>query len=271
MTFASTFRNLLIAFAAIALTSAGLVYALTPKAQALESLDSIESGDLVRGQTFSAVYYMGADGFRYVFPNDKAYFTWYSNFDSVKFISDADLAKIQIGGNVTYRPGVRMIKIDTDPRTYAVAKGGVLRHVSSEAVAVAAYGANWNQMIDDVPDGFFTNYTIGTAITSASDYNAGTATSGTTTINADKGLQAPAEISITDSGYSPIDVTIDAGESVRFTNNGTTNHTVTGDDLTWGTGTLMPGQSYIQRFDEPGDYSFFDSYDSENTGAIIVN
>src|SRR5690349_3043752 len=68
---------------------------------------SVNSGDLVRGQTYSAVYYIGADGLRYVFPNQKTYDTWYSNFNTVKFISDADLAKIQIGGNVTYKPGVR--------------------------------------------------------------------------------------------------------------------------------------------------------------------
>ncbi|KKW30686.1 MAG: hypothetical protein UY72_C0005G0002 [Candidatus Uhrbacteria bacterium GW2011_GWD2_52_7] len=106
---------------------------------------SVSSGDVIRGESFSAVYYMGADGFRYVFPNDKTYFTWYEDFDDVVWITDAQLADIQIGGNVTYKPGVKMIKINTDPRVYVVTKGGVLHHVDDEATATSMYGSSWNR------------------------------------------------------------------------------------------------------------------------------
>jgi plastocyanin len=231
---------------------------------------SISSGDLIRGQSYPAVYYMAADGFRYVFPNQKTYDTWYSNFNSVKFISDAELAKIQIGGNVTYKPGSRMIKIDSDPRTYAVSEGGVLHHVGSENIAVALYGNTWNKMIDDVADGFFTNYTIGSELTVASDYVLADVKAGTSTINEDKGVREPAEISITDSGYAPISVNIEAGQAVRFTNNGSNKHTATSDDLSWGTGTLNPGDKFIKVFKTEGTFTFFDSYDSKNTGALYV-
>ncbi len=192
---------------------------------------SVSSGDLIRGTTYSAVYYMGEDGFRYVFPNQKTYDTWYSNFDDVKFISDAELAKIQIGGNVTYKPGVRMIKIDSDSRTYAVGAGGELRHVGSEALAVSLYGSTWNKQIDDMPDGFFTNYTIGAAISSASEFNVASVKAQATNINVDNDLQAPETITVTSSGYGPVDVTIEPGQGVRFTNTDTTKHTMTGDDL----------------------------------------
>ena len=72
------------------------------------------SGSLIKG-SLAAVYYCGADQKRYVFTNDKAYKTWYADFSGVTKISDADLASIQIGGNATYRPGVKMIKITSDP------------------------------------------------------------------------------------------------------------------------------------------------------------
>ena len=62
----------------------------------------------------SAVYWYGADGKRYVFPNEKTYLSWYADFSGVQTVSDADLASIMIGGNVTYKPGVRMLKITTD-------------------------------------------------------------------------------------------------------------------------------------------------------------
>src|SRR3990167_5556422 len=113
-------------------TVLGLGLALTgivPSANAtsLVSLENLQAGDLIRGESYSAVYYYGQDGFRYVFPNDKTYFTWYENFDDVKWISDSDLSDIQIGGNVTYKPGVKMIKINSDPKVYVVGSGGEIQ------------------------------------------------------------------------------------------------------------------------------------------------
>ena len=75
------------------------------------------------------------------------------------------LAQIPIGGNVRYKPGVRMIKVQSDTRAYAIAPGGVLRHVTTEAIAAKLYGADWNTKIDDVSDAFFLNYVIGAPIT----------------------------------------------------------------------------------------------------------
>lgn len=122
-------------------------------------------GDLIKASG-PAVYYYAVDNKRYVFPNEKTYFSWFSDFSSVRTISDAELASILIGGNVTVRPGTMMVKIQTDPKTYAVSHDGVLHWVESEAVASALYGANWNQRIWDVPDSFFPNYTVGSSLSS---------------------------------------------------------------------------------------------------------
>jgi hypothetical protein len=122
------------------------------------------AGSLIKG-SFPAIYYCGADGKRYVFVNDKAYFSWYPDFSSVKTIPDTDLAKITLGGNITYRPGFRMVKIRSNPKVYAVARGGILRWVTTEAVAVRLYGSGWNKLIDDVSDAFFVNYILGSPIT----------------------------------------------------------------------------------------------------------
>ena len=268
MNIASHLKQLSIAILALAIAFVGVVAA--PDAKALTDLDDVESGSLIRGETFSAVYYMGADGFRYVFPNSSTYFTWYDDFDSVKFISDSDLATIQIGGNVTYRPGTYMLKIQSSPTTYVVDEGGVLRAIDSEETATSLYGSSWNTMIHDVPDSFFSNYSVGDALESADDYDPSAAEAASDNINDDKGLSAPEEIEITSDGYDPIDVTIEPGDVVRFTNNDSETHSVTADDLSWGSGTMQPGDDYINRFDEEGVYTFFDSYDSSNTGAIYV-
>src|SRR3989339_2273381 len=137
-------KKTLLLFSAIALVFGSFNF-IHPAEAATTALADLNAGDLIRGQSLSAVYYYGADGFRYVFPNDKTYFTWYSNFDSVKWLTDADLGKIQIGGNVTYKPGVKMIKINSDPKTYAIGEGGALRWVSTESAAIALYGSDWNK------------------------------------------------------------------------------------------------------------------------------
>lgn len=162
---------------------AAFVVPLTAKAATLNS------GDLIKA-SLPAVYYYGADGKRYVFPNEKTYKTWYADFSTVKTITDAELAAVTIGGNVTYRPGVKMVKITTDPKVYAVSKGGTLRWVSTEALATSLYGANWNQQIDDVPDAFFTNYTVGAQVNAVSEFNKQSEMDGSTSINVDKGLAA---------------------------------------------------------------------------------
>ena len=273
-------RLTLSAVVALCAVSASILALAVPTTQASYTT-TIDPGDLIRGQSFSSVYYIGRDGFRYVFPNDKVYFTWYSDFDDVQVITDEQLAKSQIGGNVTYTPGVKMVKINTDPRTYAVDAGGVLRHVTTEAVATTLYGTNWNTKIDDIADGFFPNYTVGDPITSISDFSPSAVTANVVDINTDKGLMDFVVFYINESGnpsdtqdpgynYGNTVITIQSGQSVDFFNQGFENHTATADDLSWGTGTLKPGESFIKKFEEPGTYTFFDSYDSSNTGTIRV-
>lgn len=262
--------NKLISALAVVGVVIGLGMAGTPVHAATTALSSVASGDLVRGTTFSAVYYVGEDGFRYVFPNDKTYFTWYANFDTVKTLTDADLATIQIGGNVTYKPGSRMVKINSDPKTYAVDQNGELRWVTSEAVAVALYGSAWNTKIDDVPDAFFSNYDVGSNVEAEGDYSVTGVAADAISINADKDLDSPIIVSITESGYGNDTYTIPAGRAVKFLNEGTTKHTATEDDEEWGTGTLNPGQSFTRYFHEEGEWDFHCNYHESMTATIVV-
>lgn len=122
-------------------------------------------GSLIRTPLVASVYYCGADGKRYVFPNLQTYNTWYDNFSGVETVSVETMAKIMLGGNVTYRPGIKLVKIQTDSRVYAVDLGGTLRLVVTPEIAEKYYGALWNKNVEDIPDAFFTNYKLGQAIT----------------------------------------------------------------------------------------------------------
>ena len=57
-----------------------------------------------------------------------------------------------------------MVKITTDPKTYAVEPGGILRWIKNEDIAEKLYGPEWYLRIDDVPDVFFINYAQGDPI-----------------------------------------------------------------------------------------------------------
>lgn len=131
---------------------------------------SADQGSLVKSDANTAVYYQ-YQGKRYTFPTERIFYSWYRDFSSVQTLPAAQIASIPLAGNVTYRPGERLVKITTDPKVYAVSTGSVLRWVASEELARTLYGAGWASRVDDVPDVFFTNYTLGSPITQSGQYS----------------------------------------------------------------------------------------------------
>ena len=130
------------------------------------------NGDLVRTNVKSAtggyaVYYI-KDGKRYLFPSQKAYTTWYMNsqgkadFSKVKVISESEMYALPFGGNVVYRPGVRLVTF-FEAGMYAVEPNGSIRAITN-AQAQTLYGANWASVVEDIDPSLRTNYTVGTAM-----------------------------------------------------------------------------------------------------------
>ncbi|MCC7357015.1 hypothetical protein IT408_00715 [Candidatus Uhrbacteria bacterium] len=165
----------------------GSALLLSPFTSLPASAATLSPGDLIKGPG-EAVYYYGTNGKRLVFPTSKTYFTWYSDFSQVKTVTAGELAEIPLGGNATYRPGVKLVKITTDPKVYAVASNGTLRWIETEQVVKDLYGADWNTKIDDIPDAFFINYTIGSSVKNASDFQPSAQTAAALDINTDRAL-----------------------------------------------------------------------------------
>ncbi|MBI4256940.1 hypothetical protein HY626_02705 [Candidatus Uhrbacteria bacterium] len=118
-----------------------------------------------------SVYYYATDGKRHAFPNERVFFTWFENFDDVIEVSADFMSDLTLGSNVTYHPGIKMVKFQSVPTVYAVEAQGVLRAIVNEDVAEDIYGSDWNQQIDDIPDTFYGNYDFGEMIDSAEDYD----------------------------------------------------------------------------------------------------
>jgi hypothetical protein len=133
------------------------------------SASAAPNNALVKGSG-SSVYYL-KDGNRYVFPYEQVFFSWFSDFSSVTTLTDAEIASYPLKRNITYKPGIWMVKIISDPKVYAVGAYSTLHWVTDETIARQLYGAQWNQHVRDVPDAFFENYVFGDPITHASQYN----------------------------------------------------------------------------------------------------
>lgn len=159
---------------------------------------------LVKGASFDSVYYVANNDKRYVFPNESVFKSWYVDFIGIQTIADQELYGIPLGGNVTYKPG-NLIKITTDPKVYSVGQNGTLRWVETEALAIELYGVDWAKQVKDVADVFFINYTLGTPIKVATDFNHLDIES----ISADKGFQfsqptisQPTQVGVVPQGQS---------------------------------------------------------------------
>lgn len=133
--------------------------------------ETSHTGQVVKMEGLTTLYYVGEDGKRYVFPNSKTYFSWYDNFDDVITISADELMSMPLAGNVRYQPGGLLVKIQTDPKVYTVSNNGVLRWLKTEQLARQLYGANWSLLVDDIPDSFFVNYQVGDAVENDDEFD----------------------------------------------------------------------------------------------------
>lgn len=232
----------------------------------------IESSSLFRSENSSAVYYLGEDGMRYVFPDDTTYFTWYDNFDDVQWVPDEELSALPIGGAVTYRPGSSLLSIASNNTLYAVGQNGTLHPLASVDIAAQLYGMEYLEYTNELPEAFFGHYTIGSKIELASQYDKNASMADAQTINQDKSLVSPTIVEITEEGFMDPTITIDAGTAVKWTNMLVEASSVSEWDRIWGSGTLQPGESYIQYLFDAGTWHYYSNQQDRNTheGAIIV-
>ncbi len=132
-----------------------------PPPVAPEGFFALKEGDLIKSAAFSAVYwYQG--GRRSPFPNETTYRSWFGqDFSKVLTVPADQLASITLGKNVKIKGGTYLVKIQSDPKTYAIEPDGTLRWIQTEAQARALYGSTWNTRVRDVDVSLFSDYAIG--------------------------------------------------------------------------------------------------------------
>jgi plastocyanin len=78
-------------------------------------------------------------------------------------------------------------------------------------------------------------------------------------------------VSIQSMAFSPASLTVNAGTTVKWTNNDNMTHTVTSDDGTsFNSGDLTAGNSYSYQFKVSGTYNYHCALHPEVKGTIVV-
>jgi len=81
---------------------------------------------------------------------------------------------------------------------------------------------------------------------------------------------ATQEVSVQLAAFAPSQIDALPGETVQWTNVSPRVHTVTSDTGAFGTDELLPGATFVQRFDAPGGYAYHCTIHPEMTGEIDV-
>ena len=82
--------------------------------------------------------------------------------------------------------------------------------------------------------------------------------------------QGRADVAIVDVAYQPGSIKVQAGDTVTWTNTGTTPHTVTADDGSVDSGPLAPGASFSQVFPAAGLFTYHCTIHPQMTGAVTI-
>jgi len=290
---AKTFGTVALTFVLAVLALFAFLVHTASAALVFPTVADLEPHALFTTDESSTVYYFGNDEKRYTFPNLGTYMSWYSDFDDVVTISAEDMADISWGGVVTYKPQLgnetfsRLVKLQSVPVVYMVDQGAVLTPIEDEAAAKQVFGEDWADLVDDLPDAFFTSYTVSeemiTTDTVLSEAGFSYFISNDLGVEGDQPAgvflySEPNRFTATDESeeceedycaYN--EVTVKQGLSVKFVNYTEETLTVREENNLWSTGEMAPEDIVILTIDdEEGTYTFVADEDEDMMGVLIV-
>ena len=113
------------------------------------------SGDIIKLANRPALYYIDDYNARHLFPNSATFWTWYIGIwkdQKIKVVPQVDFDNLDVGKNVTARPGTGLVQFDNANKVYALTPGAVLCEVR------ALYGDNWQSYVIPIQDSFESDY-----------------------------------------------------------------------------------------------------------------
>jgi plastocyanin len=113
-------------------------------------------------------------------------------------------------------------------------------------------------------------FALGLLFTACSDDSGDDSSSDTTAADDGGGEASGTDVTIADFAFDPGDLTVSAGDTVTWTNDDGTEHTVTSDDDAFDSGDISGGDTFEQTFDEAGEFAYHCSIHSQMSGTITV-
>lgn len=134
-----------------------------------------DPGDLITAPNLGTIYYLNQDSKRIVFPDEQTFLSWYPNFELVKTIPQELLESFPLAGrNATIRPGTHLITIPSSSQVWMIGWPTNLHWMEGgEEQAISIYGENWSELVVDLPEYYFGNYTESYSISSPEIYPTG--------------------------------------------------------------------------------------------------
>jgi plastocyanin len=74
-----------------------------------------------------------------------------------------------------------------------------------------------------------------------------------------------------DQSFDPPQINVPIESTVFWTNDDSTQHTVTSDDGSFDSGPLSPGDTFDNTFDESGEFGYHCAIHPFMTGVVVVN
>lgn len=78
------------------------------------------------------------------------------------------------------------------------------------------------------------------------------------------------EVIISNLSFQPASISLGKGSTIVWRNQDTVSHTVTAEDGSFNSGTIIAGDTFVQRFDKVKTYAYSCSIHPEMKGIIVV-
>jgi hypothetical protein len=124
--------------------------------------------NLIKTVDDPAVYVIDDNGNKRLFVNSPTFWSHYSgswsdikhngNSIVVRTISQEDFDNINIGANISVKPGVNLIRFQNSPRVYIVFGDNNLKYITNTE-AINLFGSSWQDRLVTIQNGFENDYT----------------------------------------------------------------------------------------------------------------
>jgi len=140
-------------------------YGASPVTGQQEAISEVSAGQFIRSSSFADIYYVDENLVRHPFWNATIFFTYADSWNEVIWVTDATLPTMTLGSPMLPKEDVVLVKIQSDPKVYAVDSNNTLRWVPDETTALTLYGTGWANYVIDLEATIFAKYSTGVNMT----------------------------------------------------------------------------------------------------------